>query len=254
MNITIIGAGNVGTNLRHAFALKGIRAELIHARDLLSSSIIHRTAVHRTSVFIYTVTDTALPSVISAVQAPEALHLHTSGTVPINVFGKDKPHAGVLYFFQSFSKTSLIDDWTDIPCFIEGRNADDLTAVRSIAKTLTERIYEAGSHDRNLLHIAGVFANNYTNLMYRLAGQVLQNTQIPFEALLPLIDRTAQKIHTISPAQAQTGPAQRNDLDIISSHLELLGALPDGNFTAQELQNTYRSLAELILRTPPPSL
>lgn len=242
MRIVIIGAGNVGTNLHHAFEQKGIRVVLHSSRDL--------TDLPLADCYIYTVVDHALESVVAQVHAPQALHLHTSGTMPIEVFGADKPHAGVLYFFQSFSKSQLIDDWSGIPCFIEGRNIDDVAAIYSLAQCLTSRIYEANQHDRERLHIAGVFANNYTNLMYRIAADVLKDTQIPFQALLPLIDNTASKIHDMSPKDAQTGPAQRGDEAVMKHHLEVIKneklKINNAQFSSEEVAEVYQALAALI--------
>ncbi len=250
MKIAIIGAGSVGTNLHHAFELKGIRTELIHARPLTAEN----DQCQETSgfdVYIYAIADNALREVVSKIHAPKALHLHTSGTMPIDVFGEDKPHSGILYFFQSFSREVMIDDWSGIPCFISGRNIDDIAAVYSLAQCLTSRIYEATQHDRERLHIAGVFANNYTNLMYRIAAEVLSDTQIPFEALLPLIDNTAAKVHKIKPADAQTGPAQRGDKAVMAHHLEVLRdnvrCTKEGKiFSSEELCEVYQALAALI--------
>ena len=241
MKIAIIGAGSVGTNLHHAFELKGVKTELIHARPLtqisnLKSEISNQ--LPKADVYIYTVADHVLREIVSLIHAPQALHLHTSGSMPIEVFGSDKPHAGVFYFLQSFSREVLIDDWSSIPCFIEGRNIDDIAAIYSLALTLTSRIYEANQHDRERLHIAGIFANNYTNLMYRIAAEVLKDTQIPFQALLPLIDQTAAKVHTLAPADAQTGPAKRGDQVVMNHHLEILDATP--------FREVYQSLATLI--------
>ena len=237
MKIAIIGAGSVGTNLHHALAHKGIQAELVHARPLTANPEAVK-ALPQADVYIYTVVDKVLAEVVSLVQAPKALHIHTSGTMPIEVFGQDKPHAGVMYFLQTFSRESLIDDWSGIPCFFEGRNIDDVAAIYSLAQCLTSRIYECTQRDRERLHIAGVFANNYSNLMYRIAAEVLRGTQIPFEALIPLIDQTAAKIHTLSPKDAQTGPAQRGDEQVIQHHLEILKATP--------YHEVYQALAALI--------
>jgi predicted short-subunit dehydrogenase-like oxidoreductase (DUF2520 family) len=237
MKIAIIGAGSVGTNLHHAFELKGVRTELVHARPLTADPEAVK-ALPKADIYIYTVADHVLEQVVALVHAPQALHLHTSGSMPISVFGADKPHAGILYFFQSFSREVLIDDWSGIPCFIEGHNIDDIAAIYSLAQCLTSRIYEANQHDRERLHIAGVFANNYTNLMYRIAADVLKNTQIPFEALLPLIDQTALKVHTLKPADAQTGPAQRGDKAVIHHHLKILQTTP--------YAEVYQALAALI--------
>lgn len=238
MRITIIGAGNVGTNLHHVLMQKNVRAELVSSRDedkLASLS----DADGQGKVFIYTVADAALKDVIARVNAPKALHIHTSGTMPIEVFGTDKPHAAIMYCFQSFSKQKMIEDWTQIPVFVEGKNIDDLAAVYSLALTLTDRVYEAKQHEREKLHIAGVFANNFTNLMYNMAAELLKSTTIPFAALLPLIDQTAQKIHTLTPQEAQTGPAQRGDENIMNHHLQVLESMP-------EKQQIYKILSDAI--------
>lgn len=237
MRIAIIGAGSVGSNLYHAFELKGIRTELVHARPLTADPSTVND-LPKADCYIYTVADHVLKEVVSLVNAPQALHLHMSGSMPIEVFGSDKPHAGVMYFFQSFSRENLIDDWSGIPCFIEGRNIDDIAAIYSLAQCLTSRIYEANQHDRERLHIAGVFANNYTNLMYGIAEEVLKDTQIPFQAILPLIDQTAAKMHTMKPFDAQTGPAKRGDSAVMNHHLEILKATP--------YAEVYQALAALI--------
>ena len=241
MKLVIIGAGSVGSNLHHGLELKGIKAELVHARPLTADPPAIET-LPEADCYIYTVADHVLKEVVSMVHAPKALHLHTSGSMPIDIFGEDKPHAGILYFFQSFSRENLIDDWSGIPCFVEGRDIDDIAAIYSLAQTLTSHIYEANQHDRERLHIAGVFANNYTNLMYRIAAEVLRDTSIPFEALLPLIDNTAAKVHALKPADAQTGPAQRGDEAVMAHHVEILNA------KNAALSEVYQALAALIAK------
>ena len=231
MRITIVGQGNVACNLLHAFENNGVRAKMVSSRVGLD-------ALPESDVFVYAVRDEALEQVVAQVYAPRALHLHTSGTMPLSVFGDDKPHAGILYFFQSFSKAHLIEDFTTVPVFIEGRNIDDISAIYSLAQTLTPRIYEANRHDRERLHLAGVFANNFTNEMYAIAADILRGTSIPFQVLLPLIDQTAEKIHTLSPRDAQTGPARRGDGNVMQHHLSLL--------PAGDLRTLYRLVSKLI--------
>ncbi len=249
MRITIIGAGSVGTNLHHGFALKGIKTELVHGRPLTDEKT-SREAIRQlpqADVYIYAIADHALREVIATVDAPEAIHLHTSGTMPIEVFGEDKPHSGILYFFQSFSRDVLTDEWSGIPCFISGHNIDDIAAIYSLAQMLTNRIYEVDQHDRERLHVAGVFANNFSNLMYRIAEDILADTQIPFQALLPLIDQTAQKVHKITPKEAQTGPAKRDDKNVMRHHLEVLrGAVTKSAFSPDEKAEVYELLSRLI--------
>ena len=231
MNIVIIGKGNVATNLDYAFRKKGIACQMVSSREGLDQ-------LPQANVYIYAVKDEALASVVAQVQGRErSLHLHTSGTMPITVFGEDKPHAGIFYPFQTFSKARLIEDFSTVPVFFEARGIDDISAVYSLALTITSHVYEATQHDRERLHVAGVFTNNFTNLMYTMAAELLQNTHIPFKALLPLIDETANKIHTLSPRDAQTGPARRGDENVMNHHLSLLN---------EEQRQVYQLLSDAI--------
>ena len=233
MNIVIIGQGNVATNLDYAFRKKGIVCEMVSSREGLDELPL-------ANVYIYAVKDVALAEVVAQVKGKErAMHLHTSGSMPISVFGDDKPHAGIFYPFQTFSKARLIEDFSTVPIFFEARGIDDISAVYSLALSITSHVYETTQHDRERLHVAGVFTNNFTNLMYTMAAELLQNTHIPFKALLPLIDETAKKIHTLAPRDAQTGPARRGDENVMRHHLSLLG---------NEQQKVYQLLSEEILR------
>lgn len=232
MNIVIIGRGNVATNLHHAFTKKGVVCQMVSSREGLNK-------LPTANVYIYSVRDEALAEVVSQVQGKEkALHLHTSGSMPMSVFGTDKPHAGVFYPFQTFSKSQLIEDFSTIPVFFEAKGIDDISAVYSLALTITSHVYETTQHDRERLHVAGVYACNFTNLMYTLAAELLSDTHIPFKALLPLIDQTAAKIHTLSPHEAQTGPARRGDENVMAHHKTLL---PN-----EELRQIYQLLSDQI--------
>lgn len=233
MRIIIVGRGNVATNLEYAFRRKGVECMMVSSREGLD------TIPQNADVYIYAVRDEALAEVVAQVHAPErALHLHTSGTMPMSVFGEDKPHAGIFYPFQTFSKAHLIEDFSTVPVFFEARGIDDVSAVYSLALTITSHVYEADQHDRERLHVAGVFANNFSNLMYTLAADILRDTHIPFSALLPLIDETAAKVHTLSPRDAQTGPARRGDENVMQHHLSLL--------TTDDQREVYRLLSAMI--------
>lgn len=231
MNIVIIGKGNVATNLDYAFRKKGVACQMVSSREGLEQ-------LPQANVYIYAVKDEALAQVAAQVKGKEReMHLHTSGTMPISVFGEDKPHAGVFYPFQTFSKARVIEDFSAVPIFFEARGIDDISAVYSLALTITSRVFEASQHDRERLHVAGVFACNFTNLMYTMAAELLRNTHIPFSALYPLIDETAAKIHLLAPRDAQTGPARRGDENVMEHHLSLL---------SEEQREVYQLLSEEI--------
>lgn len=244
MKIVIIGQGNVATSLHAAFAAKGIDAPMLNSRELVSGQMDNDQLLSSADVFIYAVSDGALRDVIASVHVPaRAIHVHTSGTMPVTVFGDDKPHSGILYPFQTFSKAQPIHDFSDIPLFIEGKNIDDVAAIYTLALTLSPRVIEASQADRERLHVAGVFANNFSNCMYRMAADLLRGTSIPFSALLPLIDQTAAKVHTLAPQDAQTGPAARGDDNVIARHIQLLNSLP---MTDKALPAVYQILTDYI--------
>ena len=231
MNIVIIGQGNVATNLDYAFRKKGVDCQMVSSREGLDQ-------LPPANVYIYAVRDEALPDVVAqVVGVGKSLHLHTSGTMPITVFGDDKPHAGIFYPFQTFSKARVIEDFSTVPVFFEARGIDDISAVYSLALTITSHVYEASQQDRERLHVAGVFTNNFTNLMYTIAAELLKSTHIPFSALLPLIDETAAKIHSMAPRDAQTGPARRGDENVMNHHMQLLN---------EEQREIYRLLSDAI--------
>ena len=231
MNIIIIGLGNVATNLHHAFTKRGVACQMVSSRQGLDQ-------LPQANVYIYAVKDEALAAVVAQVKGKEkAMHLHTSGSMPISVFGADKPHAGIFYPFQTFSKARVIEDFSTVPVFFEARGIDDISAVYSLALSITNHVYETTQHDRERLHVAGVYACNFTNLMYTMASELLQNTHIPFSALLPLIDETAAKIHALSPREAQTGPARRGDENVMAHHLDLLD---------EDKRQLYRLLSDAI--------
>ena len=237
MRIVIVGQGNVACNLQAAFARKEIAAEMVSSRENLDQ--IPTNA----DVYIYAVRDAALQEVIEKVHVQaRAVHLHTSGTLSLEVFGPDKPHCGVLYPFQSFSKAHILEDFSTVLIFIEAKGIDDISAVYTLALTLTPHIYETTQEDRERLHVAGVFANNFTNYMYTAAKELLRGTHIPFSALLPLIDETAKKVHGLSPRDAQTGPAVRGDENVMQHHLELI--------QDEKIKELYRLVSELIQNNP----
>ena len=234
MKIIIIGRGNVATNLEAAFKSKRVDAVMVSSREGLD------TIPQNADVYIYAVKDSALEQVIRQVHVQErAIHLHTSGTMSLSVFGTDKPHAGIFYPLQTFSKDRLVD-FSTVPVFFEARGIDDISAVYALALTITNYVYETTQQDRERLHVAGVLVNNFPNLLYDMAQELLKGTHIPFKTLLPLMKETVEKVYTLTPHEAQTGPAKRHDQNVMNHHLQLL--------TSDEQRQIYQILSQAIER------
>jgi predicted short-subunit dehydrogenase-like oxidoreductase (DUF2520 family) len=164
--------------------------------------------------------------------------VHTAGSVPIEVLKINFKRAGVFYPLQTFSKEILVA-MDSVPFFIEVSDTVDFEPLMAVASRLSSKVYPADSHQRLLLHIAAVFAGNYSNLMYVIGNQLLAGSGLPTDVLHPLIAETAKKAITGNPLQTQTGPARRNDTLTIEKHLVALASMP-------EYAELYRNLANLI--------
>lgn len=251
MKIALIGAGNLATRLGLALVEKGQTVVQVYSRTQASAAALgkalHCPAVSSLSdvctdadVYVVAVKDAAFADVSAALVSPRrgALFVHTAGSLPMSVWEGVAPRHGVFYPMQTFSKQRAVD-FSAIPLFIEANNAADLCLLRDLASTLSAHVHEADSRQRRALHLAAVFACNFTNHMYALCSHLLDEAGLPFEVMLPLIDETAAKVHELSPSLAQTGPAVRYDENVISRHLEALAAHP-------EWQELYEQISKSI--------
>lgn len=229
MVITLVGAGNLATNLGHALQAAGHTVAQVWSRTEASARLLSEglhcpwtTDLHvldtATDLIILAVKDHVLPALAQAIHSP-ALVVHTAGSLPLDVLPQSR--TGVFYPMQTFSKGHRVD-FHPIPCFIESRRPEDLPLLQSLAQSLSQHVFPLGSTQRRNLHLAAVFACNFANHCYDLAAQVLEREGIPFQTLLPLIDETTAKIHSLSPREAQTGPALRWDENVMQTHLSLL--------------------------------
>jgi predicted short-subunit dehydrogenase-like oxidoreductase (DUF2520 family) len=109
---------------------------------------------------------------------------------------------------------------------VEGNDDLSLQAATALASSVSDNVRELNSDDRRFLHLAAVFACNFPNHCYALAADILERHGVSFDVLLPLIDETARKVHSLHPRQAQTGPAVRYDENVINAQLQLLADEP----------------------------
>lgn len=238
MNVLIIGEGNVGSHLCRAFRRSGIEAACISSRKLSDS--LHS---YNADIILLAVSDTAIPEV--ARQLGGVIHdfkgvvAHTAGSVGIDVLEANFLNYGVFYPLQTFSKEIRIPDYPSIPIFIEGNNSTSESALTALAKKAFKSVFQYPSDKRSRLHLASVFSCNFVNALYAIAQQILQDEDIPFDVLKPLITQTAGKVVANSPADCQTGPAVRGDEAVMKSHINALSPHP-------HLQNVYSILSDYI--------
>ncbi len=251
MRITLIGSGNVATHLAAAFKNAGHVIVQVYSRDIQNASLL---AYHvkagaidnlgdispETDLFIIAVKDDAIGDIAQKLVRYNKLIVHTSGATSLNVLTQYTDKAGVFYPLQTFSKTKELDFRT-VPLCIEGADEQITTQLEDLARTISNNVYRVNSDKRKILHLAAVFACNFPNYLYYAAGKLLQQHDLDFSLLRPLILETAEKVQEYLPNQVQTGPAIRNDEKTMATHLQLLHDDP-------ELERLYAELSQLIIK------
>jgi len=249
MLITLIGAGNVATHLGMALKACGHEIRQVYSRtdtsarilaELLEAEPVNTTesVADGADLYLCALKDDALEAVLNALRLVNPILVHTSGSLPLSVLSICSSRYGVLYPLQTFSKARGVDLST-VPFFVEASDTKTLEQLTGLASQMSHSVHPLSSDDRAELHLAGVFACNFVNHLYGLAGDMLQRRNLPFDYLLPLIDETASKVHELKPAEAQTGPAVRYDRHIIDKHLGRL-AIDSGQAAV------YRCLTDSI--------
>lgn len=238
MRIVLIGRGRLATNLEHALLQVGHDVVSINSRTLESLPL-------EADVFVVAVKDAALTDVLRAATKgrEDQLFVHTAGSMPMNLFAGLTAHYGVFYPMQTFSKERLVD-FNEISVFLETNDAASMERLKMLAATLTPHVYELDSEGRKHLHLAAVFACNFVNHCYALSAEVLKAKGLPFSVMLPLVDETAQKVHELSPKDAQTGPAVRGDQNVMQMQAGMLADIPAVKQIYEALSNDIQRLAD----------
>lgn len=229
IKISIIGSGNVAHHLLKAFAKSGdVEVVQVVARtkkDLDSvvepSKLVANFAeMIPVDLVIIAVLDTAIADVSDQIPFENKLVTHTSGSMEMTVLNA-KNRRGVFYPLQTFSKVKPVD-FNQIPIALEAENQDDYALLETVAHSISSHVYQINSEQRKALHVAAVFVCNFVNHLYKIGNDICDENNLPFDLLKPLILETADKIVCLSPTDAQTGPAKREDTVTINEHLKFL--------------------------------
>lgn len=247
-NISFIGAGNVAWHLAQALYDAGHHIVQIYSRTKESAEALARLVnaqpitnyaeIEPAHIYIYSLKDDVLQWAANNVKITKGLHIHTSGSIPMSIFKASKTNYGCMYPLQTFTKAKSVD-LRKVPFFIEANNDDNEKKINELVRTMSQKTYHLSSEDRQTLHLAGVFACNFTNLMYIKAEKILQSKSLPFEVIKNLITEQVNKAKKIGPKAAQTGPAIRGDRRTIDKQIAMLANEP-------QWQEVYSLLTELI--------
>lgn len=249
-NISFVGSGNIAYHLSEAFKGAGLHINSISSRNELSGKQLAESLSSQfckiedidpnIDLVIITVSDDSIAEVIEAIPSSIRAAVHTSGAIPIELFGTRFNNSGVFYPLQSFSKIREVDI-SNVPFLIEANNPVFQTQLVDLAQRITSRVEIMGSEERKHLHLAAVIANNFVNYLASEAYSILENQGIDGSLIRPLMLETIERLESIHPKDMQTGPAKRNDKEVLKKHEELLNSNP-------KLQSLYRQISQLIMQ------
>jgi predicted short-subunit dehydrogenase-like oxidoreductase (DUF2520 family) len=249
--IVLVGTGNMAWHLGHALAEKGMAIRQVLGRTITAvNQMAYELHVPQTGkpedldkdadVCLICISDDSIIQVLETMKPEKCLMIHTAGSVSMDVFKGRALNCGVLYPFQTFTKGRSVN-FGKVPILIEANTNENLLRIRQLAERISSRVIEADSSQRLYLHLAAIFACNFSNHMYAIAEKLALEHNLPFELIRPLINETTAKATAMSPRIAQTGPAVRSNRGIIENHIHLLHDHPD-------LQQIYRMISDSIMK------
>jgi len=248
-NIVIIGAGNVGYHLAIQLSKKNHTVLQVYSRTLARAEEIAMACGAKAidnvkninpdgDIYLMAIKDDRVEKLALKLKLSKKIVAHTSGSLPIAILSSASENYGVFYPFQTFSRMKQLD-LSEVPICVDGNNDYVKEELTKLGKSLSHHVISLNEHKRLALHLSGVFANNFPNYLFSIAGNILDQEGLSFDLLKPLITETTNKAIEIGPKIAQTGPAKRGDDKIIKLHMEFLKKHPD-------LQQVYELLSRSI--------
>lgn len=250
MNISILGAGNTGTQLAFALHKAGHKVLQVFSRTPQRAELLaHKVnAVGVTDVsnidgdiIIIAVKDDAIQDVASQIISTNKIVVHTSGTVSMQHLSGITDSFGVFYPLQTM-KQDVPMDFKQVPLLIEAANESTKQVLLELARSISGFVYEVDEQQRQWAHLSAVFSHNFTNHMFTISESLLQQQGLPFDILKPLIYKLFENLDGHSPFDMQTGPAMRQDFNTIAKHMELLA-------NEHRLKTIYEIMSSSIVTT-----
>jgi predicted short-subunit dehydrogenase-like oxidoreductase (DUF2520 family) len=231
-SVVIIGSGNVAWHLGMALNVKKISILQVLGRtiepvkelagNLKADFTLDFNKINvGADLYIISVSDDAIDKIIGKLCLDKQLVVHTAGSVPMSVFKGRFQNYGVLYPLQTFSKGREVH-FDKVPVCIEANKQENQDKLVQLAEHISQKVLVMDSEIRATLHLAAVFACNFSNHMYSIAEQILREKGIPFSILHPLMIETALKATAMRPAEAQTGPAIRKNRLLMAKQIKML--------------------------------
>ena len=245
--ILLVGSGNVATHLAINLKRKNYNIQQVFSRSIENAKDLAKKVdsdytdnpknIVESNLTIIAVSDDSIKDIIDFL--PDVPTVHTSGYTHINILKNSFTSYGVIYPLQSFKKNIELN-FTDIPFLIEANTKEFENNLIEICSCLSANIIRVNSSERKKIHLAAVFACNFSNHMQVIAKEIMDDAKINYELLIPLIKKTFSRLEE-DPKMKQTGPAVRKDINILENHINLI--------QKDEHKEIYKLISNSIIKT-----
>ncbi|GAB4245918.1 MAG: DUF2520 domain-containing protein [Saprospiraceae bacterium] len=243
MKISIIGTGNLATHLSAACGRSGVQVLQVWGRNAEKAKAVAAisgaaaiSGFHdlnqAADLTLLAVADDAIAEMANSLAAlfgkseAQPVVVHLSGATPMAVLqAAALKHYGVFWPLQSFRSGKTVD-FKKVPICINASDDNALASISRLARLLSEEVCTVSEEQRQTLHLAAVFVNNFTNHLLTISKELIDEAGVPFKLLKPLLRETVNRLDEADPQDMQTGPAIRGDLKTIERHMHLLAAHP----------------------------
>ncbi|MHC1776319.1 MAG: Rossmann-like and DUF2520 domain-containing protein [Lentimicrobium sp.] len=257
-SVSFAGAGNVAGYLAPALMHAGFKIVSIFSRNAEKAGELASLTgakpvwlvddiVDQADLLILALPDEVIPGFSMSLKNAgkfNGIVAHTSGSQSLGSITRYHAQGGVFYPLQSFTRFSS-PDISKVPFCIEGATPEIAEKLVEVAECLSGDVRLIDTPQRAQIHLAAVFACNFTNYLYSVADCLLAESGVQPDILMPLIRETALRISGGDAAVMQTGPAVRKDWSTIDMHLNMLRNHP-------EWKEIYKTISELIVKLKEP--
>jgi predicted short-subunit dehydrogenase-like oxidoreductase (DUF2520 family) len=230
--IAIIGTGNIGIwlfqtlknqNNLEVFSFSSRKIEMLPTGF---------------DLYIFALKDDIYENVFRQISFKMTSAVHTSGSLSQTILAPYSEKFGVVYPYQSITNYELKITNYDIPICIEASDLFFEATLFQFANSIFDSVHKVNEKQRFAMHLAAVFANNFTNAMYGIAYNIFKENNLEWSLIFPLLENTLERVKHDAPQSVQTGPAKRDDVTIMEKHCK---ALKD-----EDLKTLYQLISKKI--------
>lgn len=246
---SIIGSGNTAHFLAYTLQQQGHILAGIWARDAVQATLfaanyqcssyqnLGQIPDQKNHICFMAISDVAIAVVAEQLSFSHTLLVHCSGATAISVLYAAAQNTAVYWPIYAITKG---DSWDSniIPIAIEASNLSG----QEILVNLSPKVFLANGDTRKHLHLAAVFASNFTNHLYAISQQICTQHQLDAkQTLAPIINQSISRLAKHPAIELQTGPAIRNDQNTLHNQQNLLQNQPYWLAIYQSLSASIRN-------------